>query len=72
MLGDFNLDQRLDINVSRFINMKQEFLLQQKSKFPTHVDGGILDLICDTYLNLNEVQWLPTPFSDHFMLFYTI
>ena len=72
LLGDFNIDQRSDHNVNQFSAMKQEFLMQQKSTFTTHIDGGILDLVFDTNSSLNQVLWLPTPFSDHYMLFYTI
>ena len=72
LLGDFNIDQRSDHNANQFLAMKQEFTMHQKSNFATHEDGGILDLFFYTNLNLNDVQWLPTPFSDHFMLFFTI
>lgn len=72
ILGDFNLDQNLPENINLFSSFKQEFSMHQKTTFTTHNDGGILDLIFDTNLNVNEVHWLPTPFSDHFILFYTI
>ena len=72
LLGDFNLDQNRTEHFNRFSNFKQEFLMEQKSKFPTHNDGGILDLIFDNQNNTNKVHWLPTSFSDHFTLFYSI
>ena len=70
--GDFNLDQRLEDNVNLlnlFINCMN---FENKSKFSTHIDGGILDLILDNECSENNVQWQPTPFSDHFILYYSL
>ena len=70
--GDFNLDQRLEDNVNLlnlFINCMN---FENKSKFSTHIDGGILDLILDNGCSENNVQWQPTPFSDHFILYYSL
>jgi len=41
-----------------------------KSDFATHICAGVLDLIFDTDTETHALEWLPTPFSDHFMLFY--
>ena len=48
LLGDFNIDQNVDEHFDRFDHFKQEFSMEQNSKFATHIDGGILDLIFDT------------------------
>ena len=72
IVGDFNLDLHIDRNAILISAFKQEFSMEQKSRFNTHNDGGILDLIFDTSLNENTVHWQPTAFSDHFILFYTL
>ena len=72
IVGDFNLDLHIDRNAILISAFKQEFSMEQKSRFTTHNDGGILDLIFDTSLNENTVHWQPTAFSDHFILFYTL
>jgi hypothetical protein len=49
LLGDFNIDQRLETNINRFAAIKQTHKMEQKTKYTTHVDGGILDLIFDIF-----------------------
>ena len=73
IVGDFNMDLHLNRNAVLINTFMQEFAMEQKSKFTTHNDGGILDLVFDTsLLNDNQCLWQPTPFSDHFILLYTL
>ena len=72
ILGDFNMDLHDPANINLINNFSTNFQMQQKTTCTTHNDGGILDLILDTYPNGNSVQRQPTPFSDHFMLFYSL
>ena len=70
IVGDFNYDQRLQENVD-FVNLFfRDYSLVQNTQYSTHNDGGILDLIFD--INSNTVEWQPTPFSDHFILYYQL
>ena len=73
IVGDFNFDLRLLENndfVHLFFN---DLDLSQRTNFSTHIEGGILDLVIDSKLNNeNIVQWQPTPFSDHFVLYYAL
>ena len=39
----------------------------QRSNYSTHIKGGILDLVFDDKRD-NDVQWMFSPFSDHFVL----
>lgn len=50
---------------------KADLLIQSfnLSHQPTYTHGGILDLVFDT-LNSNTVSSLPSPYSDHFILFF--
>ena len=72
LVGDFNLDQRLQEN-SDIIEMFASTvrLHQRRSNFSTHREGGILDLVFDNS-NINDIQWQPTPFSDHFILYFPL
>ena len=67
VIGDFNWDQMLPQHVSSFIPFSSHFRLHQRSNYSTHIKGGILDLVfddgCDT-----DVQWMFSPYSDHFIL----
>ena len=72
MLGDFNCDQRLEENVKRFEEIKQTYNMEQKIQFATHVHGGILDLLFDTNLASNNLEYLPIAYTDHFAIFYGI
>ena len=71
IVGDFNLDQMLPEHVAKFDPLIQSFNLYQRSQYSTHIHGGILDLVFDTS-NSNTVSFLPSPFSDHFFLFFQI
>ncbi len=67
ILGDFNLDQLLDQNVGRIHPILTTFTLHQRSNYTTHIDGGILDLVLDSN-STQDVEWMPSPYSDHFVL----
>ena len=43
VLVDFNLDQMLETNVEKISQLKSEFSFNERSNFPTHFAGGILD-----------------------------
>ena len=67
VLGDFNTDQMLEENVNAYYRLCEEFNLFQRSQYSTHIYGGILDLVFDTS-KFDPVQWMPSPYSDHFVL----
>ena len=71
IVGDFNHDQMLPENVANITPLIQSFDLSQRSQYSTHIHGGILDLIFD-FSNSNIVSVLPSPYSDHFVLFFQI
>ena len=79
IFGDFNMDQIEQANVEKINDFSTNFRppFKQLSKYSTHRDGGILDLVLDNkeYIDCSEpnlVKWVPTPFSDHFVLFYCL
>ena len=67
LIGDFNADQLLPENVDAYTDLCQHFNFHQRCHYSTHIHGGILDLVFDTKKN-NPVQWMPTPYSDHFVI----
>ena len=71
IVGDSNLDQMLPEHVAKVNPLIQNFNLSQRSQYSTHIHGGILDLVFGTS-NSNAVSFLPSPFSDHFVLFFQI
>jgi hypothetical protein len=72
IVGDFNLDQR-DINLVRlFDSVINRFSLTQRSKFTTHSQGGILDLVFDNKKGADDAKILPFPFSDHFIIIFDL
>ena len=71
IVGDFNLDQMLPENIAKIDPLIQNFNLSQRSQYSTHIHGGILDLVFDTS-NSSPVSSLPSPYSDHFVLFFKI
>ena len=71
IVGDFNLDQMLSENVQKVGPLVTQFKLYQRSDYTTHINGGILDLVFDN-TNENIVRWLPSPYSDHFVLLINI
>ena len=71
IVGDFNLDQMLPEHVAKVDPLIQNFNLSQRSRYSTHIHGGILDLVFDTS-NSNIVSSLLSSSSDHFVLFFQI
>ena len=67
VIGDFNWDQMLPEHVATLIPFSSRFNLNQRSNYSTHIQGGILDLVFDDKRD-NDVQWMFSPFSDHFVL----
>ena len=72
VLGDFNLDQKSPQHINCFLPFTEHFDLIQRSTWSTHRDGGILDLVFDSEKSNNSLQWMPSPFSDHFVLLVEI
>ena len=67
VLGDFNLDQMHDPYVELFRDISMQFSLTQRSNYSTHIYGGILDLVFHNRKQ-ESVGWIPSPYSDHFVL----
>ena len=67
VIGDFNWDQMLPGHVESLFPFSTHFNLFQRSNYSTHIKGGILDLVFDDKRD-NDVQWMFSPFSDHFVL----
>ena len=72
IVGDFNLDLRLQTNKDIIDLFSQQIHMQQKVTYSTHIHGGILDLVFDCNDSKGEADWMPTPFSDHFVIYYNI
>ena len=70
-VGDVNLDQMLSEHVAKVDPVIKNFHLPQHSQYPTHIHGGILDLVFDTS-NSNAASFLLPPFSAPFVLFFQI
>ena len=66
VLGDFNLDQMHEPYTGLFNDILTRFAFTQRSNYSTHIYGGILDLV---FYNRKQmpVEWLPSPYSDHFV-----
>ena len=67
ILGDFNLDQMLEENINRVHPLIHRFGLHQRSRYSTHIQGGILDLVFDSKKS-EIITWIPSPYTDHFTL----
>ena len=68
ILGDFNMDQMLSNNVEILQPLVTRFHLHQRVKFSTHIHGGILDIVFDNCDSPEDADWLPSPYSDHFVV----
>ena len=68
---DFNFDQMLPENVAKVDPLIQNSDLFQRLQYLNHIHGGLLDLIFDTSYS-SAVSFLPSPYSDHFVLFLQI
>ena len=71
VLGDFNIDQMLPANVDAFQQFCDTLHFTQRSRYSTHIHGGILDLVFDQKKS-DAVQWMPSPYSDHFVVIIDI
>ena len=69
IVGHFNLDQMMLEHVAKVKPLIQNFNLPQRLQYATHIHGEILDLVFDTS-NSNAISFLPSPFRDHFVLFF--
>ena len=67
IIGDFNYDQLLDQHAVSLSSFSSHFNFHQRSKYSTHIKGGILDLVFDNK-KTTDVEWMFSPFSDHFIL----
>jgi hypothetical protein len=67
IIGDFNWDQMLPQHVTSFAPFCSHFNLHQRSNYTTHIKGGILDLVFDDKRD-TDVEWMFSPYSDHFIL----
>ena len=67
-LGDFNIDQLLEENVAAFEPIISRFHFQQQSRYSIHISGGILDLVLGDE-KTDSVNWMPSPYSDHFVIY---
>ena len=72
ILGDFNMDQMLSNNVEILQPLVTRFHLQQRVKFSTHIQGGILDIVFDNCETSEDADWLPSPYSDHFIIVFNV
>ena len=52
--------------IGLFNDILTHFAFPQRSNYSTHIYGGILDLV---FYNRKQmpVEWLPSPYSDHFV-----
>ena len=72
VLGDFNLDQKSPEHSDCFATLMEELDCIQRCIWSTHKFGGILDLIFDNDKSKKPATWMPTPFSDHFILMFEL
>ena len=68
VLGDFNMDQISPEHQGCFTDLCIVFNLIQRSNWSTHKYGGLLDLVFDSNRSRQSVNWMPSPYSDHFVL----
>ena len=62
----------LSNNVEILQPLVTRFHLQQRVKFSTHIQGGILDIVYDNSDSPEDADWLPSPYSDHFVIIVSI
>ena len=72
VVGDFNLDLRLQDNNDLIEYYCHKLDMVQKVDYTTHIHGGILDLVLDTNVSAGSTDLMPTPFSDHFVIYYDV
>ena len=67
LLGDFNFDQLDNAHLNRLQPLCSQFNFVQRVKYSTHILGGILDLVFDNG-KTDSAEWMPSPYSDHFVI----
>ena len=67
IIGDFNWDQMLPEHIASFDTLRNSFNCHQRSNYSTHRLGGILDLVFDNG-KASDVDWMFSPYSDHFII----
>ena len=72
VVRDFNLDLRLQDNNDLIEYYCHKLDMVQKVDYTTHIHGGILNLVLDTNVSAGSTDWMPTPFSDHFVIYYDV
>ena len=68
VLGDFNLDQKSPQHRHCFVPFCEYFEFIQHSTGSTFRWRGISDLVFDTDQSKQPIDWMPSPWSDHFVL----
>ena len=63
--GDFNLPS----NSAMLDGVLPPTTFNQRSSYSTHMYGGNLDLVFDNTKS-DPVEWVPSPYSDHFVLIF--
>jgi hypothetical protein len=71
ILGDFNTDQLLRENVDAYQQLCQRYSFTQRCTYSTHIQGGILDLVFDNKKS-DSAEWMPSPYSDHFVIMFEV
>ena len=69
IVGDFNIDLMTKSNANMINSFAEDLGLKQKVTYSTHIGGGILDLVMDSGSS-GAADWMPSPYSDHFIIFY--
>ncbi|XP_044139720.1 zinc finger protein 850-like [Bufo gargarizans] len=74
LLGDFNLwaNSSQDPIATTCISQLETLGLQQLIRAPTHVSGHILDLIFKQNININTLDNMPLPRTDHHAIKFKI
>ena len=73
IVGDFNANQNHTQKINFMQSVLTQFSFRLRVTFATHINGRILDLIMDSDLeNDTQADYLPSPYSNHYLLFYEI
>jgi hypothetical protein len=72
LCGDFNIDQLLEENRALISSVSSNTGLNQIVNYSTHNFGGILDLVFLEEGIPGNYDWLPTVYSDHFLIYLDI
>jgi len=63
--GDFNIPTK-NVMLNEVL---PPTMFNQRSQYSTHIYGGHLDLVFDS-IKSEPVEWVPSPYSDHFVLMF--